>query len=438
LQPASGKPSRGAHEAYLALERFLESSKRPILIEPGEDPFTLSRETLAITQRDAFLLLECWDEKRSLVRRVTGLRTEKPGRLELEIEQFGKRTGAISLIDLERSWPLVAARKGARLKYRERFRQSLHRQFPGWRIAELSSEADLHHSFSPAFPRAMIRRGTAAWAAIGAPEDAPACENALSFGLIWMDYLRSREKRLAIEGLILCLPAGCEHATCHRVRFLNPAAARYRIFVYEGAYEQEVNPSDYTNLETRLDAGGRKAVSARSILGPEALLEQRIRAGIESLDATLLKTPVYGQVPQFAGGDRGIIDLLAVDRDSRLAIIELKVGQEIHLPLQALDYWMRVKWHLDRGEFGPRGYFTGIELRREPPRLILAAPAFEFHPTNETLLGYFAPEIPVERIGLGLEWQKEIKVVFRSPGKAYTRSLWPSLPSGKSDKPSRA
>ena len=56
--------------------------------------------------------------------------------------------------------------------------------------------------------------------------------------------------------------------------------------------------------------------------------------------------PVYGQVPQFAAGERGVIDLLAADRDGRLAVIELKAGQDIHLPLQALDYWMRVKWHL--------------------------------------------------------------------------------------------
>ena len=84
-----------------------------------------------------------------------------------------------------------------------------------------------------------------------------------------------------------------------------------------------------------------------------------MRADIESLDATLLTQPVYGQVAQFAGGDRGIIDLLAVDRDGRLAVIELKVDQDIHLPLQALDYWMRVKWHLDRGEIAAKRAFYG-------------------------------------------------------------------------------
>ena len=135
------------------------------------------------------------------------------------------------------------------------------------------------------------------------------------------------------------------------------------------------------------------------------------------MDATLHAQPVYGQVTEFAGGDRGIIDLLAVDRDGRLAVIELKVDQDIHLPLQALDYWMRVHWHLERGEFAERGYFSGIPLRAGPPRLLLVAPALEFHPSNETVLGFFRPDIPVERVGLGIQWRQELKVMFRAPGK---------------------
>ena len=74
-------------------------------------------------------------------------------------------------------------------------------------------------------------------------------------------------------------------------------------------------------------------------------------------------------------------------------MIELKVDQDIHLPLQALDYWMRVKWHLDRGEIAGSGHFTGIPLAAEAPRLLLVAPALEFHPSNETVLGFFSADI---------------------------------------------
>jgi hypothetical protein len=146
---------------------------------------------------------------------------------------------------------------------------------------------------------------------------------------------------------------------------------------------------------------------------PEAWLESQVRAFPESIDATLLPRPIYGQVPQFAAGDRGVIDLLAVDREGRLAVIEVKATQDIHLPLQALDYWMRVKWHLDRGEFTGRGYFPGIELRGDAPQLLLVAPALEYHPSNEVVLRYFSPQVQVERAGVGLEWKRDLRVMFR-------------------------
>jgi hypothetical protein len=149
---------------------------------------------------------------------------------------------------------------------------------------------------------------------------------------------------------------------------------------------------------------------------PEAWLESQARAQIETLDASLRCDPIYGQVPAFAGGERGILDLLAVDHTGRLAIIELKASADLQLPLQALDYWIRVKWHLDRGEFASHGYFPGVELRPEAPRLLLVSPSLEFHPSSETILCYFAPGIAVERIGLAVEWRKGLQVMFRLTG----------------------
>jgi hypothetical protein len=115
-----------------------------------------------------------------------------------------------------------------------------------------------------------------------------------------------------------------------------------------------------------------------------------------------------------AGGARGILDLVAVDRSGRLAVVELKASQDIHLPLQVLDYWMRVKWHLDRDEFNEKGYFPGIMLRKEAPRLFLVAPALEWHPTNETVLKYLDPGIDIRRVGIGLKWRRGIEVMFRT------------------------
>jgi hypothetical protein len=154
---------------------------------------------------------------------------------------------------------------------------------------------------------------------------------------------------------------------------------------------------------------------------PEAWLESQARAQIDVLDATLLREPVYGQVPAFAAGERGVLDLLAVDRDGRLAVIELKASADLHLPLQALDYWIRVKWHLDRGEFERFGYFPGVALRSEPPRLLLVAPSLEFHPTTETILSFFSRSINVERIGLGVEWRRGLEIMFRLRGAERPR-----------------
>jgi hypothetical protein len=152
---------------------------------------------------------------------------------------------------------------------------------------------------------------------------------------------------------------------------------------------------------------------------PEAWLESEVRRNIEQIDATLRREPVYGQVPQFASGERSVIDLLASSRDGQLAVIEVKASQDIHLPLQALDYWMRVKWHLDRGEFAESGYFPGVPLVTRSPKLYLVAPALEWHPSNEVVMKYFNPAIHAERIGVGLEWKQELRVMFRSPATPW-------------------
>ena len=126
-------------------------------------------------------------------------------------------------------------------------------------------------------------------------------------------------------------------------------------------------------------------------------------------------------MPAFAGGEHGVLDLLAVDRSGRLTVLELKASADLHLPMQALDYWIRVKWHLDRGEFTAHGYFPGVAQRPEPPRLLLVSPSLEFHPSTETLLGYYSPMVEVERVGLGVEWRRGLEVMFRLTGAQRPR-----------------
>ncbi len=406
-------------EIVQAIQRFLDSSDDPVLSEPGEELLAITAENFAVEVCAGCTQLQAWDLRRSLARRVTAIERESRGKLVLKVARFGKLQGTLELIDRQKAVRDRLPLKSSRLEFREQFRRFLRRQFPASKLAELTTEADLEHTLSPAYPRALVRQGSSAWAAIGAATDACRPEGVLTFGLIWLDYLRRREPSLAIQGLVLYLPAARAKTTCLRLLFLDPAAAQYCAFVHdEDGLEDRVDLRDYGNLDTHLDPhcnrthGPAVRRHARD-LKTGSVLELQVRSHIQELDASLLPSPIYGQVPAFAAADRGVLDLLAVDDRGRLAVIELKASEDVHLPLQALDYWMRVQWHLERREFRANGYFPGRELLSEPPRLLLVAPALDVHPSNETVLRYFSPRIPVERVGVGLKWREELKVMHR-------------------------
>jgi len=99
---------------------------------------------------------------------------------------------------------------------------------------------------------------------------------------------------------------------------------------------------------------------------PERWLESLVARDVSALDSRLDPACVYSQVPAFSASDRAMIDVLALTRERRLAVVELKADEDIHLPLQGLDYWARVEWHRARGEFQKFGYFPGIEIAPAP------------------------------------------------------------------------
>jgi hypothetical protein len=151
-------------------------------------------------------------------------------------------------------------------------------------------------------------------------------------------------------------------------------------------------------------------------LHPEGWLESQVRAHPEAIDASLRATPLYGQVPIFSGPERGVIDLLGIDHTGRVVVIEIKATADLQLPFQALDYWLRVRKHLEAGDFERLGYFGGHVVSQEPPRILLVAPALEFHSTTETLVGALSPQIEMTRIGLAADWRAGLRVMFRLRG----------------------
>jgi len=155
---------------------------------------------------------------------------------------------------------------------------------------------------------------------------------------------------------------------------------------------------------------------------PERWLESLVRADVSVIDERLETESVYSQVPAFSAADRAMIDILTLTRDARLAVVELKADEDIHLPLQGLDYWARVEWHHARGEFLKFGYFGGRELSGDSPLLFLVAPALHVHPATDVILRYISPEIEWAFVGIDERWREGVKVVFRKrPGYERNR-----------------
>jgi hypothetical protein len=134
---------------------------------------------------------------------------------------------------------------------------------------------------------------------------------------------------------------------------------------------------------------------------------------VSEVDERLDASNLYSQVPAFSASDRAMIDVLTVTREGRLAVVELKADEDIHLPLQGLDYWSRVAWHHARGEFQKFGYFPGRELSHESPLLFLVAPALHVHPATDTLLRYISREIEWVVVGIDERWRNGVRAVFR-------------------------
>jgi hypothetical protein len=171
--------------------------------------------------------------------------------------------------------------------------------------------------------------------------------------------------------------------------------------------------------ERRSPAGDKRDPLYR--MQPERWLEGQLRRDVSLLDAKLQPDHVYTQVPAFAAGDRGMLDLLSVSDDGRLAVIELKADEDPQLALQGLDYWIRVRWHhmqnpdvaTGLGEFQRHGYFAGVRLSELAPRLFLVAPALRVHPATEIVLRHLSPRVEWTLVALDERWRQQIKVVWR-------------------------
>jgi hypothetical protein len=176
------------------------------------------------------------------------------------------------------------------------------------------------------------------------------------------------------------------------------------------------------DLTRRLFESRHTAGSARDPLyrmQPERWLESRLSAALSEVEHSLRAVPVYRQVPAFAASDRGMLDLLAVNGDGRLAVVELKADEDLHMVLQGLDYWIRVHRAAQSraadgaNDFTRSGYFPGIGLADMSPLLYFVAPALRIHPATETVLRYLSGEIEWSLIAVGENWRRSLEVIWR-------------------------
>jgi hypothetical protein len=149
-------------------------------------------------------------------------------------------------------------------------------------------------------------------------------------------------------------------------------------------------------------------------LQSERWLESVVLEEVSRIFPELAPETVYSQIPVYLGKDPGRVDILGADLQGTLVVMELKVLEDPNLPVQALDYWGRVIQHNVCGDFERRGYFSGIQLNRRPPRIYMVAPIFSFHDSTERVLRFLDPGLEVWKIAINHDWRSGVKILRRT------------------------
>ena len=146
---------------------------------------------------------------------------------------------------------------------------------------------------------------------------------------------------------------------------------------------------------------------------PEAWLQSLLRNDLGNLDPDWNPDRVYSQVVVSVAGDAGRLDLLLLNRAGRICILELKTSEDADFPLQALEYWLRIRQLHRDGRLQAAGYFPGRELAPAAPLLFLIAPALRRHPAHEILLAEISAEVPLTQLLLNENWRAGPRLIER-------------------------
>jgi len=141
---------------------------------------------------------------------------------------------------------------------------------------------------------------------------------------------------------------------------------------------------------------------------PEAWLESLLRRDITRLDPGLIISPLHAQFRtsrEAAHAGARPVDLLALRRDGRLVVIELKVSEDASLVLQGADYWRRIEVHRRCEHIARARLFADAVISDEPPLVYLVAPLLRFHRAFNHLARAVSPEIEIYRFDINEDWR---------------------------------
>jgi hypothetical protein len=263
------------------------------------------------------LLLQFWGNGRSMVRRIERVERDgstlhvqarKPGGLLVRLEIGEVEALTLGASNRERqdanrdpagneaqgskpesNWEEDPAphRARDRAAFQRELTAMLAREFPDWRLQRVTHRPDRKQSFSGCYTRGWAQHRHGAWAFLGLSEmEGPsAAENALAYGLIWLDSLRERTPRnkagartrpSVVAGLKLILPPAAVAVASHRAAFLDPQLAGIEILEWTPGQQhaRAIDLRDFGNVETRLTARWR---SVRLLEQLRPLVQQLLR-----------------------------------------------------------------------------------------------------------------------------------------------------------------
>jgi hypothetical protein len=190
--------------------------------------------------------------------------------------------------------------------------------------------------------------------------------------------------------------------------------ARRRRLLEESSWPEWANLIEELKEHRHAGASDHRHALYRS--SPEAWLESILRRDITRLDPGLVIAPLHAQfrtsrVGQHSGSRP--VDLLALRRDGRLAVIELKVSEDREHVLQGADYWRRVEAHRRHGHLARARLFGDARIEDATPLVYLVAPMLRFHRSLPTLAQLIAPEIETYSFAINEDWRAGVRVMRR-------------------------